>query len=203
MGMRIAADPPPSSPMNMGCSSLTPWRPPPRRCSFPPTRSFRSRMRRRTAGPPHPARDTPTDIRRPGARILVDDRKERAFASRLIRCKTKGRNAPKTGHSKRACNRLPLARKTTTAESPHARSTSCSYSSGRFGKFEFGAGNRIQVRARQSRVTKCQLFNRFPDAQTQFSWVTQSEHRELPRKLPRFCAAGGELCRSLANVIPD
>ena len=106
MGMRIAADP---RPMNMGCSSLTPWRPPPRRCSFPPTRSFRSRMRRRTARPPHPARDTPTDIRRPGARILVDDRKERAFASRLIRCKTKGRNAPKTGHSKRACNRLPLA----------------------------------------------------------------------------------------------
>ncbi len=67
-------------------------------------------MRRRTARSPHPARDTPTDIRRPGARILVDDRKERAFASRLIRCKTKGRNAPKTGHSKRACNRLQLSR---------------------------------------------------------------------------------------------
>ena len=27
-----------------------------------------------------------------------------------------------------------------------------------FGKFEFGAGNRIQVRSRQSRVTKCQIF---------------------------------------------
>ena len=108
MGMRIAADPP-VFPMNMGCSSLTPWRPPPRRCSFPPTRSFRSRMRRRTARSPHPARDTPTDIRRPGARILAYDRKERAFASRLIRCKTKGRNAPKIGHSKRACKRLPLA----------------------------------------------------------------------------------------------
>jgi hypothetical protein len=34
-------------------------------------------------------------------------------------------------------------------------------------------------------------------------WVTQSEHRELPRKLPRFCAAGSELWRSLAIVISD
>ena len=108
MGMRIAAEPP-SSPMNMGCSSLTPWRPPPRRCSFPRRRSFRSRMRRRTARSPHPPRDTPTDIRRPAARILLDDGKRGPFASRRIRCKTKGRNAPKTVHSKRACNRLQLA----------------------------------------------------------------------------------------------
>jgi hypothetical protein len=108
MGMRIAAEPP-SSPMNMGCSSLTPWRPPPRRCSFPRTRSFRSRMRRRTARSPHLAGDAPTDIRRLGARILVDDGKRGPFASCRIRGKTKGRNAPKTGHSKRACNRLQLA----------------------------------------------------------------------------------------------
>jgi hypothetical protein len=45
--------------------------------------------------------------------------------------------------------------------------------------------------------------SKFPDTQTRFSWVTQSGHRELPRKLPRFFSAGSEHWRSLANVISD
>src|ERR1700692_2999081 len=45
------------------------------------------------------------------------------------------------------------------------------------------------------------LPRQFSNTETQFPWVTQSRHGELPRKLPRFCAAGSELWRSLANVI--
>jgi hypothetical protein len=62
-------------------------------------------------------------------------------------------------------------------------------------EFRFEQGNRVRLSA--------SFFANFADTQTQFSWVTQSGHRELPRKLPRFCAAGSELCRSSANVISD
>src|SRR6266404_4274744 len=64
-----------------------------------------------------------------------------------------------------------------------------------------------EIEFRSSKAIACDqmraFFGQFPDTQAQFSWVTQSRRRELPRKLPRFCAAGSELCRSLANVISD
>jgi hypothetical protein len=61
----------------------------------------------------------------------------------------------------------------------------------------------IELRSRQRnlRITECTFRTNFPTLKLNFSWVTQSRHRELPGKLPRFCAAGSELCRSLANFI--
>jgi hypothetical protein len=100
-------------------------------------------------------------------------------------------------------HRPDLARKTTTAESPHApghillalERTLCDVPN--------RARNRIRVQAEQSRMPNRPFCSFFSTHKLKHCWVTRSGHRELPRKLPRFCSAGSELWRSLTNVISD